>query len=355
MARPEATEKPTPKRLNEARNKGQVAKSQDIAAACIFLMAVLMIHFMFWPALDAVANMMRTSMENMHSTDTENFRSVWGLFMRAGSSFGLLLTLFLAVTAFVAVAANVAQFGLLFTWHPIKPNFSKLNPFGGIKNIFISPQTLLNLAKQLIKIGAVFILVYTVMLANYSQIYAVAHMSLYDLLRLMDSVLFSIAIRFGILLLILGLLDYAYQKWHLMDSMKMTKWEVKEEAKAAEGSQEAKQAVKKRQREFARKRMMAAVPKATVVVTNPTHFAVALEWDELRMEAPVLTAKGADLLAKRIRQIAKEHGVPIMENPPLARTLYERVDLDTPIPPTMYAAVAQVIAFVYRLQNRTIA
>jgi flagellar biosynthetic protein FlhB len=106
---------------------------------------------------------------------------------------------------------------------------------------------------------------------------------------------------------------------------------------------------------MARKWMMAAVPKATVVVTNPTHFAVALQWDELTMEAPVLTAKGADLMAKRIRQIAKDHGIPIMENPPLARTLYERVDLDTPIPPTLYAAVAQVIAFVYRLQNRTIA
>jgi flagellar biosynthetic protein FlhB len=172
---------------------------------------------------------------------------------------------------------------------------------------------------------------------------------------LLNSVLYTIGLRFGLLLLLIGLLDYWYAKYKLTDSMKMTKWEVKDEAKAAEGNQEAKMAVKRRMRESARKRMMAAVPRATVVVTNPTHFAVALEWDEVKMEAPVLTAKGADLMAKRIREIAIEHGVPIMENPPLARTLYERVELDTPVPPTMYAAVAQVIAFVYRLQRRTIA
>jgi flagellar biosynthesis protein FlhB len=244
---------------------------------------------------------------------------------------------------------------VLFTLHPLKPNFGKLNPVSGIKNILISTQALVNLAKQLTKVTAVFILVYTVLLANYSQLYAIAHMSMRDLMDLLDSVLYTIGLRFGVLLLIIGLFDYAYAKWKLTDSLKMSKWEVKDEAKASEGSQEAKQAVKKRQREFHRKRMMAAVPKATVVVTNPTHFAVALQWDELAMEAPVLTAKGADLMAKRIRDVAKEHGVPIMENPPLARTLYERVELDTPIPPTMYAAVAQVIAFVYRLQNRTIA
>jgi len=135
----------------------------------------------------------------------------------------------------------------------------------------------------------------------------------------------------------------------------MSKQEVKDEYRQSEGNPEAKGALKRRQREFARRRMMAAVPKATVVVTNPTHFAVALEWDEVKMEAPVVTAKGADLVAKRIREIAQEHGVPIMENPPLARTLYAKVELDQSIPPNLYAAVAQVIAFVYKLKRKTIA
>jgi flagellar biosynthetic protein FlhB len=157
------------------------------------------------------------------------------------------------------------------------------------------------------------------------------------------------------LLVLVGVADYAYEKWQYEESLKMTKQEVKDEYRQSEGNPEAKGAVKRRQREFARRRMMAAVPKATVVVTNPTHFAVALEWDELKMEAPVVTAKGADLVAKRIREIATEHGVPIMENPPLARTLYAKVELDQAIPPNLYAAVAQVIAFVFKLKRKTIA
>jgi flagellar biosynthetic protein FlhB len=161
--------------------------------------------------------------------------------------------------------------------------------------------------------------------------------------------------KFGVLLVIVGVLDYVYERWQYDESLKMTKQEVRDEYRQSEGNPEIKGALKRRQREFARRRMMAAVPKATVVVTNPTHFAVALEWDEMKMDAPVVTAKGADLIAKRIREIATEHGVPIMENPPLARTLYAKVELDQAIPPNMYAAVAQVIAFVFKLKRKTIA
>ena len=150
-------------------------------------------------------------------------------------------------------------------------------------------------------------------------------------------------------------MDHIWMRYQYEDSLKMTKQEVKDEWRQSEGNPEAKAALKRRQREFARRRMMSAVPRATVVVTNPTHFAVALEWNELEMEAPVVTAKGADLLAKRIRQLAEEHGVPIMENPPLARTLYEKVELDQAIPPNLYAAVAQIIAFVFKLKRKTIA
>jgi len=152
-----------------------------------------------------------------------------------------------------------------------------------------------------------------------------------------------------------GCADYAYARRQIEQSLMMSKSEVKEENKQAEGSPEIKGAVKQRQRAAARRRMMSAVPRATVIVTNPTHFAVALEWDEESMAAPVLVAKGADLIAKRIREVAAEHNIPIMENPPLARTLYDKVPLDSPIPPNLYAAVAQVIAFVYKLKNRTVA
>jgi flagellar biosynthetic protein FlhB len=355
MARPEQTERPTPKRLNEARERGQVAKSMDVSGAAIFLAGVFVLHFLFRPGIAAVASMMQVALQHMHSLDEPDFWSVSGLFWRAGVPFTFVLTVFFGLTVVVAIASNLAQFGFVFTGYPLKPNFGKLNPLVGWKNIFASSQTVVNLAKQILKIAAVFVLIATVLLDDYSRIDSVAHMSLGDIMGLLDSFLFTIGVRFGVLLFVLGLADYAYQRYKLTDSLKMTKWEVKDEARSSEGNPEARQAVRKRQREFARKRMMAAVPRATVVVTNPTHFAVALEWDEVKMDAPVVTAKGADLMAKRMREIAKEHGVPVMENPPLARTLYEKVELDTPIPPTLYAAVAQVIAFVYRLQKRTIA
>ncbi len=166
---------------------------------------------------------------------------------------------------------------------------------------------------------------------------------------------YGIGIRFGLLLFCIGLGDYFWAKHQLADSLKMTKTEVRDEHRQQEGNPEVKQAVKQRQRASARRRMMAAIPRATVVVTNPTHFAVALEWDEITMDAPILTCKGADLMARRIRELAREHNVPIMENPPLARALYDKVELDSPVPPNLYAAVAQVIAFIYKLKNRTIA
>jgi flagellar biosynthetic protein FlhB len=166
-----------------------------------------------------------------------------------------------------------------------------------------------------------------------------------------EGIVYGIGVRVGLLLLVLGLVDYAWERRRLEQSLKMTKIEVKDENRQSEGNPESRAAIRNRQRASARKRMMAAVPKATVVVTNPTHYAVALQWDEIKMDAPVLTAKGADLIAKRIRDLAKEHGVPILENPPLARTLYAKVELDSPVPPDLYAAVAQVIAFVYKLKG----
>ena len=237
---------------------------------------------------------------------------------------------------------------------PFKWNFSRLNPINGFKNIF-SKRIFVNLGKQFLKLGAVIVIIYTTLASNIGLFAQVGQTNPAGVINLTFDVIFSIAWKFGLFLVIIGLFDYAYERWQLEENLKMTKQEVKDEHRQSEGNPESKGALKRRQREFARRRMMNAVPRATVVVTNPTHYAVALEWDEVEMDAPVVIAKGADLLAKRIRDIATEHKVPIMENPPLARTLYERVDLDQPIPPNLYAAVAQVIAFVYKLKRKTIA
>ncbi len=351
MPRPEQTEKATPKRQKEARDKGQIARSQDIGGASVFLAILFVLHALLMPTIDAVGRDFVMVLQNLKNPHAPNLYTPAGLFVRDGSAFFVLLAIIFGAVVLAGIAANVAQFGLLFTLQPLQPNIGKLNPLPGLKRVFISRSTLVNLAKQFLKLGIVFMIVYLEIADHLGQFYGLAHESPHDIVAFIDATLFVISLKFGILLLLVGIIDYFYEKWNLAESQKMSKQEVKDEAKQSEGSPEAKMAVKQRQRSMARKRMMAAIPQATVIVTNPTHFAVALTWDDVAMEAPVVCAKGADLIAKRIRDIGKECGVPIVENPTLARALYAQVDLDEAVPPALYAAVAQVIAFVYKLKR----
>jgi flagellar biosynthetic protein FlhB len=355
MAKPEQTEKPTPKRVREARNRGQVPRSPDLGGAVVFLAIILALHVSFKPTVDSALRSFTIALNNAASHGDPTIRSVPGLFLESSLSYVMVIgTAFTAAVA-LGILANLLQFGFLFSPSVLQPKFSKLNPLNGIKRLFFSVQTLVMLGKNLVKIGAVGLIVWTGVYGRSTEFYALAHTGPGDLLLLVEDMLFGIGLRFGIFMLALGLLDYFWERHRHEDSLKMTKTEVKDENRQQEGNPEVRIAVKQRQRQMARRRMMAAVPRATVVVTNPTHFAVALEWDEITMEAPLLTAKGADLLARRIKELARDHGVPVVENPPLARTLYDKVELDSPVPANLYAAVAQVIAFVYRLKNRTIA
>jgi len=355
MPRPEQTEKATPKRRREARGKGQVARSQDLGSAAIFLVVVIALHVGFLTTLGSASHGFAVAFIHAGDAQEPTIRSVWGLFARSAMAYLAILTFAFIAAVLVALVVNLLQFGLLFTPSVIQPKFSKLNPLTGFKRLFFSSQTFVNLLKQLLKLGIVVLLVYMGLKDHLNMFYALGNASPQTIIRAIEGLVFNIAIRFSIVLVVLGIADYFWQKRQLEQSLKMSKQEIKDENKQAEGSPEVRNALKARQRQSARRRMMAAVPKATVVVTNPTHFAVALEWDDLTMDAPVVRAKGADLMAKRIREIAREHNVPILENPPLARTLYDKVELDSPIPPNLYAAVAQVIAFVYKLKNRTIA
>ena len=354
MARPEQTEKATPKRREEARGRGQVAKSSDLAGAAVFLAGVFVLHALMPLALGSLARTVQEILWRIHENQAFNVNSVWMLFARGFGSMALLIGVLFAVAAVAAIGVNLLQTGVVVSFTPIAPSFSKINPLSGFQRLF-SKTVFVNLAKQLLKLGAVLVIIYTSVAGNTGTLLMLGELSPQNLMGFVGNLIFSIGWKFGMLLLIVGLLDFAYEKWQFEENLKMSKQEVKDEYRQSEGNPEAKGALKRRQREFARRRMMAAVPKATVVVTNPTHFAVALEWDEVKMEAPVVTAKGADLVAKRIREIAQEHGVPLMENPPLARTLYTKVELDQAIPPNLYAGVAQVIAFVYKLKRKTIA
>jgi flagellar biosynthetic protein FlhB len=354
MARPEQTEKATPKRREEARGRGQVAKSPDLAGAVVFLAGVFVLHALTPAALGMLSSTLQEILWRIHEHQDFTIASVWMLFARGFGGMALLLGVLFGAALAGSIAANVLQTGFVFSFVPVAPSFNKINPLMGIQRLF-SKQVMVNFAKQLIKLAAVMIIIYTSVASNVNTLMTLGGLAPGQMVTFVGELIYGIGWKFGTLLVLIGVLDYFYEKWQYEESLKMTKQEVKDEYRQSEGNPEVRGAVKRRQREFARRRMMAAVPKATVVVTNPTHFAVALEWDELKMEAPVVTAKGADLVAKRIREIAQQHGVPIMENPPLARTLYAKVELDQAIPPNLYAGVAQVIAFVYKLKRRTIA
>ena len=355
MAKPEQTEKPTGKRREEARGRGQVPRSTELAGSVIFLALVLIIHAFFETMIAGLQGGIRGYFSRLgESREVLTLQSAAHLFVQAGGGVGSMLLLVFVTAMVIGIAANVAQFGFIFTFKSLKPSFGKLNPITGFQNIF-GKRILVQLGKQFLKLGAVAVILYTEISKNIDFFVLVGQSTPSAIVEMTMNLIYTISWKFGFLLVLVGFIDYAYERYQLEQNLKMTKQEVKDEYRQSEGNPEAKSAVKKRQREMARRRMMQAVPKATVVVTNPTHFAVALEWDEMSMDAPVVTAKGADLIAKRIRELAREHRIPIMENPPLARTLYERVEIDQAIPPNLYAGVAQVIAFVYRLKRKTIA
>lgn len=354
MPKPEQTEKATPKRREEARKRGQVTRSQELGGAAIFLVTVFVLHAFYMRMINTVEASAGAALSNVAHAQHFNLSLAWLLFERSGSGVGFILLTVFGIAMLVGIGVNVAQVGLLITLKPLAPSFGKLNPVNGFTRLF-SKTVAVNLIKQLIKLGAVAILIYGAIAGNLAFFARLGEATPGTVVLLTANLIYAVAWKFGVLLVIVGLMDLVYEKWQYEQNLKMTKQEVKDEARQSEGNPEVRGAVKRRQRESSRRRMMSSVPRATVVVTNPTHYAVALEWDEITMDAPILVAKGADLVAKRIRDLATLHGVPIMENPPLARTLYERVELDTAIPPHMYAAVAQVIAFIYKLKRRTIA
>jgi flagellar biosynthetic protein FlhB len=354
MARPEQTEKATPKRQGEARQKGQVARSPDVSGSLIFLTIIITLHLTFVSTFQLAEHSFAVAIQSANGRVPINIHSAWGLFARSFASYFGLMGIAFGAAVVIGIGANLLQFGFLFAPKKLQPKFSVLNPVPGIKRIFFSAQALIQLTKQVAKISVVFGIVFMQLHDQVPMFYQLAHASPYDIVMSVEGMAYGIGIRFGILFFALGMGDYFWEKKRLGDSLKMTKNEVKDEHRQQDGNPEMRQAVKQRQRATARRRMMASIPRATVIVTNPTHYAVALEWDEITMDAPILTCKGADLMARRIRELAREHNIPIMENPPLARALYDKVELDSPVPPNLYSAVAQVIAFIYKLKNRQV-
>ncbi len=344
------TEEPTPKRLAEAHEKGQVAKSQEVSNWFVLSAAALVVAiFAKGIAGGVVANIMPFIASGYEMRiDVEN---VVAMLAHLGESIGLLLLPPLVILASAAIAGHMIQHRPMISLEKLKPEFSKISPLKGLKRMF-GLQSVVNLAKAAVKIVVIGGIA---MFLIWPQLDSLPTMMTLPLAEVAERILhIALLLAAGVVgvLTALAMLDMIYQKWDFHQNQKMSRQEIKDENKQSEGDPQVKARIRQVRMERARKRMMAAVPTADVVITNPTHYAVALSYDEEAMAAPRVVAKGHDLIARRIREIATEHDVPIVENPPLARALDADVEIDAEIPPQFYKAVAEVIGYVMGLRRR---
>ncbi|MBW1792500.1 MAG: flagellar biosynthesis protein FlhB, partial [Deltaproteobacteria bacterium] len=341
----EKTEQPTAHRLSEGRKKGDVAKSMEIPSAAVLLLGLLSIYLMGQYLLGNLLLILRHYLPNLHVIEITP-GNITTLTREAMMFSAMVVGPLMAVVLVTALLSNYAQVGFLFTTEKIAPKFEKIDPIQGLKKIF-SMQTLANSIKSIAKLCIVGIISYLEVVKNLDKIIPLMDQEPYAILVFYARISFWIFLKAAVIIALLAAADYAFQRWQFMKKMKMTKQEVKEEAKMTEGDPMVKGRIRSIQMEMARKRMMAEVPKADVVITNPTRLAVALSYDSETMSAPLVTAKGAGLIAKRIKEIARENNIPVIEDKPLARALFQHVEINNPVPDNLYQAVAEVLAYVY--------
>jgi len=346
----EKTEKATPKKRQESRKKGQVAKSSEVPGALILLSCICFLvmlgPFMEKQLLALVGDAFLNRL-NMEVTDS----NIYALFTHYVVQMLVLVAPVFVIVVVVAFAGYYVQIGWMFTLEPLQPKLEKLDPLKGAKNIF-GMRSVVEFLKSSLKLVSVSIVVFTVLWSQKERMLDLAHLPVPDIFAFVTSLTVKLGIFIAVLLLILAIFDYMYQKYEYEKNLRMSKQDIKDEYKNVEGDPLIKAKIKERQRRMALMRMMQEVPKADVVITNPTHFAVALKYDSTKMDAPTVVAKGQDYLALRIRELAKENGVITMENKPLARALFERTDIGQSVPGDLFQAVAEVLAYVYRLKGR---
>ena len=345
------TEKPTPKRKREARRKGQVAKSIEVNGVVVLIggFAALML---IGPKIvsGAAAAMVSIFSVIAHPNEVSSSVGLHGLMSLGLHLIESTLAPIAGICLGAALLTNIAQVGMRPSFRALKPDFHKINPMTGFKNVF-GPRIGVELFKVLAKIAVVGGVVAMSLVPQLTHLTATVGTTPYALGTLMNSTAMSIVEEVVAAYLLIAIVDYGFQRRRHNKGLKMTKQEVRDEAKNADLPAEIKGAIRRRQMQAARARMMAAVPTADVVVTNPTHYAVALRYDGTH-PAPIVVAKGKNLVAAQIRRIATENGVPIVPDPPLARALHAAVQIDRMIPAELYAAVAQVLAYVYKMAGR---
>ena len=346
----EKTEDATSRKLSKAREEGQVAKSMEIPSVFVLMAGAIALYsssFYIYQNLLAVFHFNFNFSKVPLLTDVEVVR----LLTYHIEKFLFTIIPIMIPIVIVAILANVAQVGFVISWKSIEPKLSKLNPISGFKQKF-SSKAVVEFVKTLVKVGVVSMVAYYSIKGQLVDITRLYDHSIGFILLFVLKVSFWIFIKVCLLMLVVAMLDYAYQKWKFLDDQKMTKKEVKDESKQTEGDPMVKSRIRQLQMEAARKRMMSDVPDADVVVTNPTRLAVAIKYDNSEMDAPIVLAKGAGPIAKNIREIAKENDIPLVEDKLLARNLYSSVDIGGQVPNELYQAVAEILAYVYKLKGK---
>ncbi|OAB41350.1 flagellar biosynthesis protein FlhB [Paenibacillus glacialis] len=344
----EKTERATPKKRQDTRKKGQVAKSMEISSSVTLLSAFLCLLIFSSYFKERLINLYSDIFMNRLLTEI-TINNVMMMFKEYGVQVLLMMApLFLTVVV-MALVVNFMQVGFLLTG--LKMEFSKLDPIKGFKNIF-SMRSLVEFAKSIIKLTIIGYLVYSTLWGKRVEIASLSEINLDNIMKFVSGLTMNLGLKIAIALFVLAVLDYIYQRYEYEKGIRMSKQDIKDEYKKMEGDPLIKGKIRERQRRMAMQRMMQEIPKADVIITNPTHFAIALKYDGSTMEAPTIIAKGQDYMALRIKAIAKEHGIITMENKPLARALFQRAEIGDSIPADLFQAVAEVLAYVYKLKGK---
>lgn len=344
------TEEPTPKKKKDARKQGNIAKSAEVNKAMTFIAILVVIYMMSGSIISELQGFIVNILSGDFSM-TMNDNTIKILMFKVMMSFmKIVLPISLIIMVF-GILGSLIQTGLFFSMESLKPKFSKLNPLTGLKNMF-SMKAIVNLIKSMVVICIMIYLGYSFMSKNFEGIIKSGDIYLPYMFNIVLDLIKSILTSITLAVAVVAVLDYGYEKFSHKKGLKMTKQEVKEEYKQMEGDPHIKGKIKQKQRQMANQRMMQAVPSSTVIVTNPTHISIAIRYEQGKDTTPIVVAKGADEVAFRIREIAKSHEIPIIENVPLARLIYKEVDIDQEIPEEMYKAVAEVLVAVYKIKNK---
>ncbi|WP_028991704.1 flagellar biosynthesis protein FlhB [Thermoanaerobacter thermocopriae] len=348
----EKTEPATPKRRQDARKKGQVFQSREITSALVIVAGFLALNILAIPSLEKMMALTKYLLYTYSGANDDVFnvvgiRNLLTYVLQQAISIIIPIILLIFV---VSLVSTYLQVGFVFTTEPLAFKLERLNPVEGFKRIF-SKRALVELAKSIAKVVVLFYIMYSFLASQYKGIPMLLDMSVQDILKYALNILLGITIRIGIVLIVLGALDYFFQWREYEVSLKMSKEDIKEEFKETEGNPQIKAEIRRKQRQVSMRRMMQDLKKADVVITNPTHLAVALMYDSNVNDAPVVIAKGQDMIALRIKEEAKKLNIPIVENKPLAQALYRSTEIGDMIPPELYQAVAEVLAYVYSLKE----